>query len=260
MKKGVWITVLDKARDEAAARTLHQAVTTYGLTPAGHFWQDRLEEMAWSAPLEELLQPAVAAWVILASAESLASETIRYGLSLLGLGLQARRGHGFPILVVLTGGQVEADSLPTPLKGAEVLPMGATLGAKIVARANMPQPKVETEYRLDVYGVQGIGQWFEVGPPPGQTWSGVMFGVSGGEINAHGVGPADRLPEKSVLEYAMKGLKIEMGDKEFSAWAVQNQLTDQDSYYLRVVEFPSDLLFGPMTEGDDAEVFVVSLK
>ncbi|MBU2548107.1 MAG: hypothetical protein KKB20_06855 [Proteobacteria bacterium] len=260
MKKGVWITVLDKARDEASARTLHQAVGKYGLAPAGHFWQDRLQEMAWSAPLEELLNPEISLWIILGSAESLASETIRYGLSLLGLGVQSRRGHGFPIMLVVTGGEVQPETLPTPLKGADVLPMSATLGPKIVAKANMPQPKVAVEYRLDVYGVQGIGQWFEVGPPPGQTWSGVMFGVAGGDINAHGVGPADRLPERSVLEYPMKGLKIEFGDRAFTAWAVKNQLTDQDSYYLRVVEFPSALLFGPMSEGDDAEVFVVTLK
>jgi hypothetical protein len=37
-----------------------------------------------------------------------------------------------------------------------------------------------------------------------------MFGVCGGEINAHGVGPAARLPERCVLEYD-EGLKLQMG-------------------------------------------------
>ena len=261
MKKSVWITVLEKEKNEEAARKLYQTVSTYGLAPAGHFWQDNLEQMAWAGALEELVKNEVALWIILGSAEALGIETVRYGLSLLTVGVHSQRGHGFPIILALTEGDVSFESLPTPLKGLEVQPAtGATLGAKIAAKANMPVPKVEAEYRLDVYGVQGLGQWFEVGPAPGHTWSGVMFGTCGGEITAHGIGPAHKLPERSTLEYPMIGLKLKLGNLEYTANAVKNQLPETDSYYLRIKDYPSSILFGPMSEEDDAEVYVVGLK
>jgi hypothetical protein len=129
-----------------------------------------------------------------------------------------------------------------------------------VAKANMPPKKIEPGYRLDIFGIQGLGQYFEVGPPPGQTWDGVMFGIDRGEITAHAVGPAHKLPEKAVLEYPMKGLKLKLGDTEYTAWAVKNQLADDASYYVKVAEYPASILFGPMSESDDAEVFIVTLK
>ena len=260
MKKVVWITILNKEKDDARARKLHQTVATYGLQPEGHFWQDNLEQMAWAAPREELVKKETALWIILGSAEDLEKESVRYGLSLLSLMVQTQKGHGFPIMIALTGGEIEA-GLPTPLKAADILSSDqASLGAKIVAKANMPLQQVETEYRLDIFAVPGIGQWFEVGPAKGHDWPGVMFGVCGAEINAHGVGPCQKLPEKSIVEYPMKGLELGLGESQYTAWAVKNKLTGDDSYYLRVKDFPSSILFGPMSEGDDAEVFVVTLK
>ena len=261
MNKVVWITVIDKDKNEEKARKLYQTVGRYGLSPAGHFWQDNLDQMAWSGARDDLMKKETGLWIIMASAKALAVETIRYGLSLLALGVQAQKGHGFPIMIALTEGELEPDGLPTALKGAEVLSADpASLGAKITAKANMPVRKVAADYRLDVYGMQGIGQWFEVGPAPGHSWDGVMFGVCGGEIIAHGVGEAHKLPERSILEYPMKGLKLQVGESEYTAWAVKNAMADNASYYLRVNEFPSSLLFGPMSEGDDAEVFIVGLK
>ena len=261
MNKVVWITVIDKDQNQEKARALYQTVGRYGLSPAGHFWEDNLEQMSWTGARDDLLKKETALWIIMATAEGLAKETVRYGLSMLALGVQAQKGHGFPMMIVATAGEVLSEALPTALKGAEVLAVDpTTLGAKIAAKAGLPIKKIPTEYRLDAYGLPGIGQWFEVGPAPGQTWSGVMFGVCGGEINAHGVGEAHKLPERSVLEYPMKGLKLEMGQSEYTAWAVKNTLADDSSYYLRVNDFPSSLLFGPMSEGDDAEVFIVSLK
>ena len=259
--KTVWITVLNKSRNEAAAKALYQTVSAYGLSVAGHFWEDLLEKLAWAGPREDLTRRETALWIILGSAEDLAVGTVRYGLSLLAAGVHSMKGYGFPILIAVTEGELAAESLPTQLKGADVLAAGAaSLGAKIAAKANLPLKKIEPEYRLDVHGLEGVGQWFEVGPPPGRSWSGVMFGVSSGEINAHGVGSAHKLPERSVLEYPMQGLKLQLGEVEYTAWAVQNTLTDVDSYYLRVNDYPASVLFGPLAQGDDAEVFVVALK
>ena len=260
MKKVVWITVLNKEKHEEIAKKLYQTVSQYGLGAAGHFWQDALEQMAWSTPREDLVKKETSLWIIVGSQEDFSNERIRYGLSLLTIGVHSQKGHGFPIIIAVTDGEIKTDDLPTPLKGADVLPAaGATLGPKITAKANMPVKKVPTDYRLDIYGVQGIGQWFEIGPEEGD-WSGVMFGTAGGEISAHGVGPMQKLPERSVLEYPMKGLKLQLGDNEYTAWAVKNTLTSNDSYYLRVNDYPSSLVFGPMSEGDDADVYVINLK
>ena len=261
MKKTAWITVLDKEKNQEAAQKLYKTVQTYGLAPGGQFWQDNLEQMAWASARDDLIGPGTGLWIILGSAEALKTATIQYGLAMLTLGVQAEKSHGFPILIAVTDGVLTADDLPTPLKSAEILPAsGAALGAKIAAKANMPVKKVPVEYRLDVFGVQGLGQWFEVGPAPGHSWKGVMFGVDQGEINAHGVGPAHKLPEKSILEYPMAGLKLQLGDSEFTANAVQNQLTENDSYYLKVAGNPSAILFGPLTQDDEGEAFVVKLK
>jgi hypothetical protein len=104
-----------------------------------------------------------------------------------------------------------------------------------------------------------LGQWFEVGPVDAD-WSGAMFGVCGAEIDAHGVGPSGQLPQKAVLEYPMQGLKMTLGEKEHIAWAVKNRLDSDSSYYLRVKDEPESVLFGPFSEGDDAEVYVLHLK
>jgi hypothetical protein len=260
MKKVVWITVINKEKHEDVAKKVYQSVSRYGLGAAGHFWQDALEQMAWSNAREDLVKQETALWIIVGSRDDLSTESIRYGLSLLAIGVHSQKGHGFPMIIGLTDGNMETDDLPTPLRGAEILPAsGAALGPKIAAKANMPVKNVPVDYRLDIYGVQGIGQWFEIGPAQGD-WSGVMFGTAGGTINAHGVGPMQKLPERSILEYPMKGMTLQLGDKEYSAWAVKNTLTASDSYYLRVNDYPSSLVFGPMTDGEDAELYVVNLK
>jgi hypothetical protein len=164
-------------------------------------------------------------------------------------------------MIALTDGDLDPARLPTAFRGADVFKAdNPALGAKIVAKANMPIKKTPADYHLDTYGIEGVGQWFEVGPAEGGNWSGAMFGVDQGEINAHGVGPSHKLPERAVLNYPMQGMKLNLGDREFTAWAVQNELTGSDSYYLRVVDFPDTIIFGPLSQGDDAEVFVVDLK
>jgi hypothetical protein len=260
MKKVVYLSVLNKERDQEAAKNLSAEAGRYGLAPAGHFWEDQLEKMTWAAPREDLVKKETGLWVIVGSADDLARDSLRYGLSMLALGVQAQKGHNFPIMLAVTGGEVDPDTLPTPLKGVEVHPYKSGLGAKMVAKANMPVKPDPAEYALDTYGIEGVGQWFEVSPGQGHEWPGVMFGAAGGEIAAHGVGPAHKLPERAVLEYPMKGMKLQLGDTEYTAWAVKNKLTDADAYYLKVNDYPESIIFGPLSETDDAEVFVVKLK
>lgn len=259
MVKKIWVSSLSK--DEVKVQQVLKQLKAKGLEPQGHFWEDDLKNMAWMKPREELLKEDVALWGILADEKGLSSEDVRYGLALLALTVQADRGLAFPILFLWSEGTPPSvEELPTPLKGAEVLPLSdPSWSAKVVARAFVVPEPIQVDYRLNVYGNPQIGQWFEVGPQEG-NWKGALFGVSEGEILFHAVGPKDRLPARSVLNYPMKGMKITMGQKEYTAWAVQNELDPQTSYFVKVEGHPSSVIFAPFASEDEAEVYFVQLK
>jgi len=258
MKK-VWMTSLVSA-EEAVQETMGQ-LKQYGLEVNGHFWEDDLEKVAWIKPRAELIDSKVDLWLILASEENLSSPSIRYGLSLLTLTVQAQMGLGFPIVILLTEGETPpVESLPTPLKNADFLSAkDAGFGANLVAKVHSQVKEIALEYRLDVYGNPQTGQWLEVGPTDA-SWNGALLGVAGAEIAFHAVGPNGSLPSKSVLNYPMEGLKLNLGDKEYVAWAVQNELDDETSYFAKIDGYPDSVLFGPYSSEDEAEVHVVQLK
>lgn len=257
--KRVWLTSVD--RSEEKVRDLIPKLRSYGLEASGHFWEDDLEKMAWIGPREELIRPEVTLWLVLASAESLQSPSIRYGLSLLASTVQAKKGASFPIVLLVERGEIPSpDSLPTPLKAADRLAHAdPAMGAKLVARVHSPAKAVAPEYRFDAYGNSQIGQWFEVGPRE-SAWAGAMFGLSEGEILFHGVGPKGMLPSRSVLNYPSRGLRLNLGGKEYSAWSVRNEVGSGTSYFVKVSGNPASVLFGPFPEEDQGEVYVVTLK
>src|SRR4030042_59060 len=162
--KTIWLTSI--VQSEEGVKNLIAQLKPYGLDVKGHFWEDEISKMAWAKPREELIKPDVLLWLIVASGENLKSPPIRYGLSLLALTLQAKRGVSFPMLILLTAG----------------------VAAKLVVKVNTPVKEILPEYRLDTYGNPHIGQWIEVGPW-NSSWPGAMFGVSGAEIPFHAVGP-----------------------------------------------------------------------
>ncbi|MBI3938274.1 MAG: hypothetical protein HY323_14945 [Betaproteobacteria bacterium] len=256
--KTVWISSL--AKDEARVKNVMAQLRQYGLGANGHFWTDAPEKLAWLAARDEMVKLDVALWLVLVTKEQLDAPSVRYGLSLLAIAMHAAKGDGFPIVFLAPGKDAPGvDSLPTPLRNAALLQESAPWQAKLVARASVPPPPSAGEYRLDVYGNAQIGQWFELGPARG-GWTGAMFGVSGAEIDFHAVGPKGRLPEKTVLNYAQKGLKLAAGDREYAAWAVQNALDPATSYFLRVRGHPDAVLFGEHAAGENAELFVLKLK
>lgn len=257
MAKSVFISILEK--DEAKGKGLFQTVTKYGLSVNGHFWSDNLEKMEWAGPVSEMEKPEVGVWLIKGSKSSYENPDIRFGLGLLAASVQARRGLGFPVICLCDDGDLDAASLPTTLRSADVTEE-SKLGAKLAAKANMPIKKIDSEYRFDLYPLPSLGLWIEVGPAAGHKWSGALLGISGGEITAHGVGKSGMLPEKCVLNYPMKGLKLELGGSEFVGWAVKNELAEDESYYVKVSGSPEKMIFGEMSEGDDAELFSLTLK
>ena len=258
MKK-IWLSALDSCRQEVPqTRTLLQK---YGLEVDGHFWQDDPAKMAWAAPRPSLVDKKSDLWAILASSQDLSTPSIRYGLALLALTIQAANGHDFPIVIMSPPGQTIAhESLPTPLCGSNLLALdNPTCGAKIVAWAHKHTKKSLPPYRLDVYGIPQIGQWFEVGPRD-ERWAGALFGTCGAEPCLHTVGAAGQLPEKSVLHFPQRGLEIDCQGQKFTAWAVQNDLDPASSYYIKVDGQPEAILFSAYSTGETPEVFVLRLK
>lgn len=252
MKK-VWITALE--RDEARVALTMKLVKQYGMDGNGHFWVDDLKNMAWLTPKDELLDKDTVMWMILSSGEDLSKETVRFGLSLLALSVQSKRGNGFPIALVEIKDRIDEETLPTPLQGCNLHSLeDPSIGAKLIAQANLPVSTEKTEYHLDIHANPAMGVWFEVGPGSNLTWSGALFGVQGGEIDAHGVGPSGNLPEKTILEYPMKGVELKLGMNKFTAWAVQNVLNEKSSYFVRIQNTPESIVFGSYTQEDAIEV------
>jgi len=257
--KTLWLTSL--IQSEEKVKNLIAQLRTYGLEVRGHFWEDEITKMAWAKPREELIKPEVLAWLILGSNENLKNPSIRYGLSLLALTVQAAKGISFPILLLLTEKEPPSNEhLPTPLKGCDFLSLtDPGMAAKLVVKVNTPVKEILPEYRLDTYGNPHIGQWIEVGPC-NQSWPGAMFGVSGAEITFHAVGPKGSLPTTSSLRYPLKGMKLNLREKEYIAWAAQNEMDANTSYFVKIEGYPESILFGPYATEESAEVFVLQLK
>ena len=254
--KNIWMTAL--AKEQVSAVTITGIAAQYGLNADGHFWSNDLKNMAWTAVRDKLREKDISLWVIAGGADDLLPET-RYGLTLLCLSIRAERPD-LSILWVDTDNQLSSDALPgafadVPLVGSN----SRLLGAKLAAGANTVAKPSSVEYRLGVHANPGFGVWFEVGPVAAQEWSGAMFAVTGGEVMAHGVGPAGTLPQKCVLEYPMQGMQLKLGEAEYTGWSVANTLDGDSSYFVKVDGVPSGFLFGPATEGDEAEVYVVSV-
>jgi len=257
MAKHAWISAL--AQSETDIKTLIAVLKQYGIEGHGHVWADDPDKMAWMGPREEILKNETAMWIILSSHEELKTESIRYGLSLLALTVQAKRGTAFPILVLTTGTPGTAPDLPSPLQGASLMPLNdAALGPKIVALAHTKKAQASGAFFLDVYGNPRIGQWFEVGPA-GESWPGALFAVSSGEILFQAVGNRGILPDRSTLEYPYRGIKMELKGREYTAWACQNRLEEHDSYFVKIEGQPDSILFGPFTDNEQPELFALRL-
>lgn len=249
-----WITAL--AKDPASVQAVNAHLKQYGLGVGGHFWIDDLEKFAWFDVIEEMLKHDTRAWVIVAPAIEAAKPSVRYGLAALACAVNARAGFDLPIAWI---GDDDPATLPTPLRGAvKIDGKTASWQAKVVAMAHRSKKPSAAPYRINLHAHTRFGQWFEVGPAEG-TWPGAMFGVAGATIDFHAVGPKGDLPEKTVLEFPQKDMKIALGAAEYTAWAVQNPIGPDQSYFVRVKGSPTSVLFGQLAQDDDAEAFVLKL-
>lgn len=258
MSKRIWVTLLQQ--DEQTQQSLLKAVAKYNLPLDGHVWIDDLDQFAWLGPKGELMDPNTGLWLIVGSADDFAKDNLRYGLSLLALQLQAEKGHRFPIVLALTSGKLPVDSLPQPLRSAQITSVD-NVGVTAAAKVNLKPKSVDVDYRCNVHGIPALrAQWFEVGPGAGQTWSGAIFAVDHGDITFQAVGPAGQLPQKSNLEDPIKDIELEFSGRDFKAWGLGNTIDDSSSFYVQVHGYPSQILFGPSSEEGNAEMYTISLK
>jgi hypothetical protein len=256
--KTVWITAFDKEKDAVRVAALSQLLKRYGLATQGHFWVDEPEKLAWRAGLDALNAARADVWLILADDAALAKPSVRYGVSVFAASLREARGPGFPIVL---SGAAGVTTVPELLGDATVLAENnAAWPAKMVARANLTRAGEPQDYRFEVVGEEQLGQWYAIGPRAGE-WQGVVFGVHGGgaKIDFQAVGPRGKLPEKTVLEYAQEGLTLQVGEREFTAWAVRNRLGPDDAYYARVKGMPESVLFMPYTDDSEASATILRL-
>ncbi len=257
--KSIWLSALSVAEQDV--QKLMHKLKTYGLAGSGHMWKDDNQGLAWAGPLDELKNPQCAFWAIMGSKEAFHKPETRYGLSLLALSAQAERGVGFPIVILQTDAEpLSSDDLPTPLQRAVILPAdNAGTPAKLVAKVHAKVPDLPSAYIFRLAGNPQFGQWFEIRPTR-DAWPGAIFGVDEGEIKFQAVGPAGELPKTSTLNYAMQGLKIEFDQREFTAWALQNEISEENSYYVKIEGFPASFLFGPFSEDSEPELYHIKLK
>ena len=257
--KAIWLSAMKK--DETAVQTIMSQFKTYGIEAQGHFWENDNAKLAWLGPKESLVTGQSAMWVILAGRDDLENDDLRYGLSMVALCLQARKGAGYPVVILQTDGDpVTADDLPTPLSRAVVLDANsAATPAKLIAKVHAKVPDLPAAYQIDMVGNEQLGQWLQV-RPTGAAWPGIIFGVDEGEIVFQAVGPAGQLPEKSTLNFAMQGLKLELGGTEFTAWATQNEVSVETAYFVKISGTPKTLLFGPYAQDSEAELYRIQLQ
>ena len=258
MKK-VWLTALSKEMKQV--QPLIAKLGTFGLECNGHYWMDDLKKAAWTAAAEKILEHDL--WVILASDETLASDSIRYGLSMAALSVLGERGYGFPMVWLQDGELPAAESLPTALGSVDVYRHDdPVMPAKLVAKANVPAPKIKMDYHLTVHGLPQ-GTCFEIRPTEG-TWDGALFGITPDEsceLGAVAPGELGKLPEKATLEYPMRGIKLALGEQEFEAAAFKNRVGDGTALYGLVHGAPAAMLFGAFSYEDSAaDFFTVKLK
>lgn len=238
-------------KDEARARAVYNTISEYGLGAEGHFWKDDLEAMEWSGPVPEIVKHQTGVWLILGSAADFTTSVLQ-GLSLAALSARGLKGGQLPIMILADDPEAVTDKLPPALAFAQVFsPNNPSLGAKITARANMPLKPVAAEYRFNVYALPKVGLWLETGPING-AWQGVLFGTAGATIDAMGIGPSGKIPERSALEYPLRNMTLDMDGQALVAWAARNIVSENDSVYVRVKGQPEMFVFGPFDPEADA--------
>ncbi len=263
--KKVWLTWMPggDGAPQAAGEALGK-LKKVGLQPAGAVWVDDLPKHGWTELGGQLADADAAdVWIVAGTRAELEAPGNRYALSLVRAMAEEIRGQTLPTVIVGLDHAPDAAALPTLLQGAKAIDgsSGNWAAKALIAIHAMKAAPLAAPYRVNVIAHQYFGQWFEVGPREGE-WAGVMLGVAGDgvQLQEHAVGDRGDLPERTVLEYPMHGIKAEIGGTEFEACAVKNALDPAHSYWVQVKGQPSRLFFGSHPESEEQDAWVLTLS
>jgi hypothetical protein len=260
--KKVWMTWIPQGEGTTGPEQSLGLLNQYGLGVSGDYWVDDLKKMAWMELTGQLIAPSGPdLWIIAGRKEDFDSKHNRYGLSLVAAMVAQERTTPWQGICLGIDFSPEQATLPTLLRSFHCLSVqDSGWPSKVVATAFMKAAAVSDEdFRFNVIAHPMLGQWFEVGPQA-DAWAGVMLGVSGeSDITHHAVGARGQLPEKSVLEYPTEGIQAKLGENEYTAWSVQNSLSPDQSYYVKVDGFPHSLIIGAHPGTDASEVVHIEL-
>lgn len=243
LKKKVFLSAMNK--DEKAVAGLFARIKAAGFDITGHFWSHEEKELTKVLPAQEVEN--VDAWVIYAS-EQITSETM-IGITLTLLTVRTFRETQLPVIIVGA-----AQELPPLLNTAEFT-SAEKLAVRLSTRTAIRKKWIEDDFRLSAHCQAGVGYWLEVGPAEGKTWNGALVGADislGGSIDFQAVGPKGSMPERTVLDYPVRDARLSAGDREYLAWGCQNQLTDADSFYVRIKGLVPSLLLSEGLSSDDS--------
>lgn len=252
-----WIITLGS--DDAAAQVAAARLAAYGLTPRGQRWSSDTD--SWIASAQEAAQANAAVVIVTGDMAMYNDPATRRQLALFRLALQTRRQSAVNGLILA------ATAPPQPTAGdtAGVLDdwqiiTGTPWQATAVARAHAPKQPA-WPVRLGVHAQERLGVWLETHPSPGQAASGALLGVSGNNsaISFHAVGPAGTLPDRTVNEYQLQGLKFDAANRPFDAWALQNTIAPNESYFVRIEGQPDVLAIGTLPGGQPDDVHLLRL-
>jgi hypothetical protein len=188
----------------------------------------------WTQLLPILNDTAVQAWIFSGHPADVTNELLcQIGMLTLALTRPAP-----PITAFVLNGSGEEPALTDLLAHIRIFRGNKTFAAKLAAarmKSQLPRP---LPFHARAHVDPLTGQWFEIGPAPGESWDGFMSGVVEAEVVAFGIGLRGTLPKKSTLHYPLCGIKGELGGYEFSACAAKNEIGPDSACYIKIEGCP----------------------
>ncbi|WP_456325529.1 hypothetical protein [Desulfonauticus submarinus] len=253
MSSKVYFTMLNK--DEDKAKEIFLTLKNYGLDVEGHFWKDDLQNMSWASSKNDLTSGKYKAWIICGNESDFKVKSTLQGLTLL---LLAKK-EDLNVIVLIKSSDVDKfkKELPFIWQNINFVSLDFSFATKVVAKIHLPFKKLSLPYEIKPYAVPGLGLWLEINPA-NEEWDGVLIGARNAKIKHMGIGQPGKLPEKSILEYPVRDLKLEVDEKEFVCWAVQNKIDKNNVAFINFDGVPEELVLGPWNK-EQPTVYTFSL-
>lgn len=269
MNKQKTIVITSLENNENLIRSIGQEIADKALNVIATAWQDSSDCIGLT--IKELLSADGALWIIFGDNKTFENPQTRAAISLIYLAVLQQRDN--KILPILFSPNQDEQSFTPPniFNFAEISNATSIVKNKVATKAfilanknhneKFLQPS-ENNYRLNVICPTGLGLWLELGTEQ-HKWQGVLLGTCGNDAEpiAHGVGVKNIIPQRSTLNYPIRGMQLELADKKFIAWGCQNELTPDVSYFVKLSQIPTALIFSEFPkEGEESpEMFVINL-